>query len=200
MDGPRENGYGGLMDLLRVALPLSLLVASAGCASNRPAPVEAQAAAPSSPAPAFADPTSETFEGLALGLDGAAVEQRFGAPDQKGQPQEMAATGLFESDWVWTARGLRLGMTATTADAAPTVGSIEIAGPSTLRTSRGIGIGATRAEVEAAYRDALGKGRDPSEPDATSETRLILGSVYGGTAFRFEGGKVVSIFVGASAE
>ena len=77
---------------------------------------------------------------------------------------------------------------------------IEIAAPSTLRTSRGIGVGATRAEVEAAYRDALGKGREPNEPDATTEQLLIVGSVYGGTFFRFEGGKLVSIFVGAGAE
>lgn len=187
------------MKALRIPVAAVSLLALSACGGNSSEPREAAAPAPSSASPS-ADPTSETFEGLALGLTAASVEKRFGAPDQKGTPTEMGATGTFEADWEWKSLGLRLRMSAATAEEAPTVGAIEIEPPSKLRTSRGIGLGATRAEVEAAYRDALGKGREPDEPDATSETRLILGSVYGGTIFRFEGGKLVSVFVGAAAE
>ena len=72
--------------------------------------------------------------------------------------------------------------------------------PCAVRHSRGIGIGAARADVETTYAAYLGKGRQPDEPDTTSPTSLIIGSIYGGTFFTFEGGNVSEIFVGVGAE
>jgi hypothetical protein len=178
------------------------LVASAACGGSAPTPSDVAPKNTSAPSitTSFADPMSETFDGIAVGMGAAALEKLLGAPDEKGTPVEMGATGMFEADWRWSSRGLRLRMGARSAEEAPTVSAIEIAAPSSLRTSRGVGLGATRAEVEAAYKDALGKGRDPNEPDPDTEQLLVLGSVYGGTFFRFEGGKLVSVFVGAGAE
>lgn len=102
------------------------------------------------------------------------------------------------STWTWPAAGVSLSMAMAGDQAA--VHSISIASPSTLTTSRGIGIGASRAEVERVYAEHLGKGREADEPDYTSPEQLIVGSIYGGTFFGFHDGKVDSIFVGAGAE
>jgi hypothetical protein len=189
------------MKLLSSLAALTLVV-SAACGGSAPTPSDAAVAPASAPSieTSYADPTSETFDGIAVGMNVQAVQLLLGPPDQKGTPVEMGATGMFEADWRWSSRGLTARMGATTAEGEPSVSGMEIAAPSTLRTSRGIGLGATRAEVEALYKDALGKGRQPDEPNPDTEQLLVLGSVYGGTFFRFEGGKLVSIFVGAGAE
>ena len=91
------------------------------------------------------------------------------------------------------------GASVASGSTASSTGSA-ITAPSELRTSRGIGIGAARADVETTYAAYLGKGRQPDEPDTTSPTSLIIGSIYGGTFFTFEGGNVSEIFVGVGAE
>lgn len=195
------------MQSLRSFAALSIVVSilSAGCASSPTPPSDAatpphQNGSAPSVETSYADPTSETFDGLAIGMDAEAVQLLLGPPDERGTPVEMAATGMFEADWRWKSRGLTARMGAASADAEPRVSGMEIAGSSKLRTSRGIGLGATRAEVESLYADALGKGREPNEPNPDTEQLLVLGSLYGGTFFRFESGKLVSIFVGAGAE
>lgn len=174
---------------------LGLLLSIAGCGGKSAAPTTGTSA----PAGPLGDPASETIGGISLGATPAVVEKLLGAPATKSPPQEMGATGEFVSDWHW-ATGETLSMAAGTADGAPTVGSITIEAPSKLTTSRGVGLGSTRAEVEKVYQAFLGKGRQEGEPDTTSAESLIVGSVYGGTFFSFEGGKVSRIFVGAGAE
>jgi hypothetical protein len=195
------------MQLLRSFAALSIVVStfSAGCASSpTPSPDTSTPPLETGSAPSietsYADPTSETFDGIRVGMRADAVQLLLGPPDEKGTPVEMGATGMFEADWRWKSRGLTTRMGAASADAEPSVSGMEIAGASTLRTSRDIALGATRAEVEAMYEDALGKGRQPDEPNPDNERLLVLGSVYGGTFFRFENGKLVSIYVGAGAE
>lgn len=195
------------MQPLRSFAALSLVVStlSAGCASSpTPSPESATPPLETGSAPSvetsYADPTNETFDGLRLGMDAKTVHLLFGPPDEKGTPAEMAATGMFEADWRWASRGFTARMGATSAGAEPSLSGMEIAGSSKLRTSRGVGLGATRAEVESLYADALGKGRQPDEPNPDTDRLLVLGSIYGGTFFRFENGKLVSIYVGAGAE
>lgn len=195
------------MQSLRSFAALSVVVSTlcAGCASSpTPSPDTSTPPLETGSAPSvetsYADPKNETFDGLAVGMDADAVLLLVGPPDEKGTPAEMAATGMFEADWRWSSRGLTARMGAPSADAEPSVSGIEIAGSSKLRTSRGLGLGATRAEVESLYQDALGKGRQPDEPNPDNERLLVLGSIYGGTFFRFENGKLVSIYVGAGAE
>ncbi|MEZ4398405.1 MAG: hypothetical protein R3B06_00195 [Kofleriaceae bacterium] len=152
------------------------------------------------PAPTvpLADPTSESLGGIALGTDGATVERLLGAPTERGPVEEEGASGEMLSTWTWPAAGVSLDMAMTGDQAA--VHSISITPPSKLTTSRGVGIGTSRAEVERIYAEHLGRGREPDEPDTTSPEQLIIGSIYGGTFFGFHDGKVDSIFVGAGAE
>ena len=182
---------------------LAVVTVLAGCTfgggASAPPPRGASTAAPTGPS-RLGEPTSETIGGISLGLDAARIHELLGPPDAKGEMVEMGATGEFEADWTWPAKGLVLRMAAPTATDAPHVSAITIRAPSDLRTSRGVGVGSARADVEATYAAYLGKGREPDEPDTTSPTQLIVGSIYGGTFFTFAGGKVTEIFVGAGAE
>lgn len=173
------------------AFALALVLGTAACKPS---------SGPGSPANAqtkLGDPTSETIGGISLGATAASVEAVLGPATDKGPAQEMAATGETISMWRWTT-GVTLAMAGTPP--ALTVSSITIAPPSKLTTSRGVGIGTTRAEVERIYKASLGTGRQPGEPDTTSPESLVIGSVYGGTFFSFTDGKVTQIFVGAGAE
>ncbi|MDX2091410.1 MAG: hypothetical protein SFX73_26355 [Kofleriaceae bacterium] len=152
---------------------------------------------PTKPPTELGDPTSETIGGISLGTTAARVEAILGPAYEKGPAQEMAATAETISTWRWNT-----GVTLTMSETPPPlkVHSINIVAPSKLTTSRGVGIGTTRAEVERIYKAFLGTGRQPDEPDHTSPESLIIGSVYGGTFFSFADGKVTEIFVGAGAE
>jgi hypothetical protein len=76
---------------------------------------------------------------------------------------------------------------------AQTVDSITVSAPSTLKTSRGIGVGSTLAELQRAY----GADRNPEESNATS---FVVGSEFFGVIFVLADGRVRQIFVGAAAE
>ncbi len=181
-----------MLSRLVLALSLALSLASGACGGHP--------AKPSAPVAAgkLADPRNESIGGVDVGARSEAVEKLLGAPATKGTPQEMAATGDVLADWKWTT-GLTLTMAAG-VDHALTVHAILLEAPSKLTTSRGVGIGTSRAEVETIYKQFLGVGREDGEPDTTSPEQLIIGSVYGGTVFGFTDGKVSRIFIGAGAE
>jgi hypothetical protein len=136
-----------------------------------------------------------------MGLSGAAVEKILGAPASKTPVQEEAATGMWVSQWAWPDQGIGLRMASGAQAEAPTVEAIMIAAPCKLRTTRGIGIGSSHADVETTYKAELAK---PSSPEgAVSQVTpesIIVGSLYGGTIFHFANGVVKEIFVGAAAE
>lgn len=156
-----------------------------------------KSSAPTTPAPAPAPPDAEVFGQLHDGLDAAAVEALLGPPDSRTEPEEMGATGEWVSSWTWAAQGVALSMAAGTADGAPTVDAISISAPSKLTTSRGVGIGTPRAEVERIY----GPYRATDAPaESTDPDMFLVGSIYGGTFFTFTDGKVSEIFVGTGAE
>jgi len=165
---------------------------SSSAGSGPPAP------GPSAPHP-LADPTSESLGGLSLGDPAAKVEAVLGAPSERGPVEEWAATGDRVSMWSWGAQGVTFAMSETSGSF--TVLSMTLQTPSTLTTSRGIGLGATFEAVDAAYREFRGQGREDGEPEQWSlEDGITVGSIYGGTMFTFTDGKVSHIFVGAGAE
>ena len=180
-----------------LSLGLSVSLATSACGGH---PAKPSSAGPGAGVPAgkLADPRNETIGGISVGARSEAVEKLLGAPATKGTLQEMAATGDVVADWKWTT-GVTLTM-AEGVDHVLTVHAITLEAPSKLTTSRGVGIGASRAEVETIYKQFLGVGRQDGEPDTTSPEQLIIGSVYGGTFFQFTAGKVTRIFVGAGAE
>jgi hypothetical protein len=145
----------------------------------------------------LADPASESLGGIKLGDPAAKVVEVLGEPGAKTEVVEWEATGDRVSDWTWD--GVDFGMGEV--DAGFVVHSMSIKAPSTLTTSRGIGIGATFEQVDAAYQPFRGQGREDGEPEQWDlENGITVGSVYGGTMFNFADGKVAHIFVGAAAE
>ena len=180
------------------SLALVLFLAACG-GKSAPAPA---APDPGGGAPSgkLSDPTAEPVGRPRLGADAAAVVAVLGEPESKSDVEEWAATGDFVSTWAWPAKGVSLDMAATSADGAPTLHSITLTPPSTLKTKRGIGIGSSRAETREAYKEYLGAAHVLDEPLVDDAERLIVGSVYNGIFFQFADDKVVRIFVGAGAE
>lgn len=180
----------------RIAFALSLTVAACGGGTKGPATTTTTAETPA----ALADPANETLGGISLNDPASKVEQVLGAPSTKGEVVEWEATGSRVSSWEWAGKGIRFDM-GEDPKAGFTVLGMTIEAPSTLTTSRGIGIGATFADVDKTYGEFRGKGVEEGEPERWSEEDgVIVGSIYGGTMFSFTDGKVSSIFVGAGAE
>ncbi|HUQ03973.1 MAG TPA: hypothetical protein VM261_15855, partial [Kofleriaceae bacterium] len=147
---------------------------------------------------ALADPANESLGGVSLGDPAARAIAVLGEPTEKSEVQEWAATGDRISEWTW-AQGASFQMAEV--DGAFVVHGMSLRAPSTLATSRGIGIGATFEQVDAAYKEFRGKGAEEGEPEQWDlENGITVGSVYGGTMFSFESGKVSTIFIGAAAE
>ena len=131
---------------------------------------------------------------LYLGEPAADVVKAIGEPGTKEDLIDRPSTGDFAAPWEYPVKGLSLGMKAPAKDGPLTVESITCLGPCALKTDRGIGVGSSPAEVAAAYGD-----REDKDHPAT-EVRFVVDSLFGGILFNFEGGKVSSIFIGASAE
>jgi hypothetical protein len=162
-----------------------------GMAPASPEPTPAADPTRSEPSKPAVDLKKETVGGIGLGTTDRDVVAALGEPARKGEPVEEGATGLVVQTWEYPARGLTLTMVA--ADGGQKVDRILVEAPSQLQTSRGIGIGSSRTEVETAY------AAERNVEASTAET-FVAGSEYGGVLFSFEGDKVRSIFIGAAAE
>ena len=139
------------------------------------------------------------FEGDSLGTlklrqGEETVIKALGKPTAKGKDVEWEAIGEWVQEWRYPKQGLTLAMTSEKKGGAKTILSITAESPCQLVTSRGIQIGSTEAKVAKAYRDVQNK--EEGEPGKL----FVAGSVYGGTMFHLEGGKVIQIFIGAAAE
>ncbi len=150
---------------------------------DTPAPGPDAAAAAAGPAPVDSDKLLdvEAIGPLTYGLPQAAVIKELGTPKKKTAPEEEGATGEFASTWTYPS--LTLDMVSVTRTGAAKVRLITVTAPSTYATKRGIKIGSTRAEVEAAYPKADEGGDDP--------TQFLVGSQYGGLLFVFKQKDVV---------
>lgn len=131
---------------------------------------------------------------LRLGLSIADLTAELGPPATQTEPEEWGADGLFHATLEWPDRGVSVSVAGADADAPAAVESFTVRAPFAARTDRGIGIGATEAEVTAAYADVRSAAH--SQPGQ----ELVAGSLYGGLFFYFESGRVTSIFAGAAAE
>lgn len=174
---------------------------SAGCA-----PVSAKAPAPEVETPE--GPSSKSEKGyasrvrearhslgpVALGLTDGEVVQALGEPAQKSGGMEEEATGLRISVWSYPELGLELYLGRGDEAGPATLERMTAAAPCKFITNRGIALGATRAQVDAAY------AADYSKEEPSEEGRVVVDSIYDGLIFSFEGGKVTSMFFGAAAE
>jgi hypothetical protein len=131
---------------------------------------------------------------LHLGLSENAVKQIIPGQPSRGPEELWGADGQYHQAWQYPAAGITLGMVSEKKGGPKSVERITVTSPSTLATSKGIRIGSTEAEVNAAY------GRYRNAEDSKQFGGLIAGSVFGGVMFNFEQGKVSRIFIGAAAE
>lgn len=194
--------YGQTMKLARLLAASAL--ALGGCTAPAPvAPVPPNntgtATAPTAPRPITSiddfDYTAEFAGAVRIGGGMDDVIAEFGEPASVTDVEAMEATGEWVRTYSWESLGLSVIVAAENSEGPFAIVSLMLGEGSNLRTIRDIGVGSTRAEVEAAYRPAI--NLEESE-DAT----IVVGSVYGGIMFEIDAGasRVVSIFVGAAAE
>lgn len=165
-------------------------VASAGATEARPRASAAASAAAVVAAPGAA---AERLGGVAPGADEATLIQAFGAPLKKSTPQLAQATGEFQTSWTFK-DGVSAMLSGTTAKGPFHADLVIVAAPSKLRTAAGIGLGATRAEVERAYGPAI--DREISSPE-----RIVVGELFGGLKLELDkAGKVRSLSLGSDGE
>lgn len=187
---------------VRTRLIVSFVLLASCTSGTAPAPNAPEApAAPSTPEPvpstADAEATQETAETVGPIRQGMSAEDAvaaLGEPTEKPGFVLMEATGEYVSDWPWPDKDLTLSMMGTDeAGTGATVGGITCGKSCAFGLPHGLKIGSSRAEVEAIYGDDFDKG-------FTDENTFVAGSVFGGSFYSFEAGKVVGIFIGAGAE
>lgn len=139
-------------------------------------------------------PSDERLADLLPGAVALDVEKKLGRPASKSQPVLEHATGEFASSWSWPS-GESAIMTATKPNALPTLRLLMVTSPSKHKTSRGIGIGSSRKEIEAAYGAAINKEL------SNAEFVLVGPEMYDGLKLRLDAkGKVTSIALGSDGE
>ncbi len=138
---------------------------------------------------------AESLGGLRLDLPEREVIQLLGEPARRGEMLLQEADGNYIQDWDYPAKGIEITMSAgTRKNGRKTVFAFTASAPCALGTKAGIKIGSAESAARKAYAAQVDR-----ETPATPES-LIVGSIYGGIIFHFEGGKVSRIFFGAAAE
>lgn len=137
----------------------------------------------------------ESFGDIKLGQHYKKVLAVLGEPDSKSEAQEWAADGLMHENWTWKSKGLVLNMSSDdrNRDSSLSVFMITATAPCSFKTKAGMGIGSTYEEVYKAYEKNI-------DPEATGNTHITVGSVYGGIIFNFKNNKAERVFLGAEAE
>lgn len=133
----------------------------------------------------------ETIGGLSIGLPEEKVAETAGRPGKKTPPEMSEALGVYMKSWIYPAAGLEVWMSAHEKKGPYRVLTLRIEKPSTMKTSRGIGIGSPASEVAKAY---------PRNASESGDEQFVAGTLYGGLLFELADGQVDSIFLGASAE
>ncbi len=144
----------------------------------------------------FAFLMSEAIGELRLGMEAVEITELLGQPKKKDEISESAATGEFTQSWEYPDIGITLDMTSASRRGGQSLGNIRASAPCELKTTRGVGIGSTREEVERAYGDV----QDKQDSDPAITSRFVAGSIYNGLIFDFEDGKVSYMFMGVGAE
>lgn len=142
--------------------------------------------------------SNERIGTLKRGQSTKDIERLLGKPSKKDDDDYSPGTGEYYAYWRYKTEGVTLMFSALEEKDPRTISKISIYPPSKLKTERGIGIGSTRAETEAAYATVIANKK--GESDQSNESRVVVGSIFGGLLFYFEEGLVSEIFLGAAAE
>ena len=131
---------------------------------------------------------------IKINMTEADLVKQLGQPDSKTVPSLWGADGLMHTDWTYSASGLKINLARQPSDTTSIIFSIAAAAPCKLATKLGVKIGDPKDTVLKAYTDSI----DPANAD--TNTRIVIGSVYGGIIIGIESGAVKDIFIGAAAE
>lgn len=136
----------------------------------------------------------ETLGGwLTIGISEEEVQKQLGKPE-KGKAVLWGALGTYVQQWRFPDQGVALHMELKEKGGPANVLNLKIERPSIMKTSRGIGVGDPESSVLKRYSGQI---------DFNWSRRgksLVVGSIYGGTIFTIDHGRVSKIFVGAAAE
>lgn len=133
---------------------------------------------------------NEAIGFLEIGLSDSGVLAGLDEPDDKSPMRVWGADGLEHQKWFYPTKGIELDMKRR--DGILVVNMICIKSPCDYKTKQGIGIGSSTKEVHSAYINKL----NPEFGDS----KLVVGTAYGGIIFGMSDGAVPSIFIGAAAE
>lgn len=137
---------------------------------------------------------TEKVGALKLEMTEAQVKQTLKGNPARSAEKLWGADNRYHSRLTYAAQGLELGMVAEKKGGARTLESILCSARCTLKTTRGIGIGSTLAEVQKAYAAEFNK------EESKLPGSFVAGTIYGGLMLDFKGGKVSKMFLGAAAE
>ena len=134
----------------------------------------------------------ETIGPLAVGMSADEVAAQLGVPEEKSDAKIWGADHMEHQFWYYPTRGIEIGMIKK--DGTQYVERIVIKDSCAYETQRGIKIGSSEKEGQAAYQEAMNPGA--SSPGK----RIVCGTVYGGIIFDVQNDAVSAIFIGAAAE
>jgi len=137
---------------------------------------------------------SESVGEFRIGLPAGEVSRMGAGKWKRGAEQRWEADAAWHQKWTLSGQGLVLDMVSAEKGAPKEVASITVTSPSGLATKKGLRIGSSAREVQAAYRSVWNK------EESRQFDCFVAGSIYGGLLFRFQNGKVSEIFLGAAAE
>jgi hypothetical protein len=137
---------------------------------------------------------SEKIGELRLGMTEMQVKQILPGQPARGPDQHWGADGQYHQKWSYAREGLRLTMVSEKKGGPKTLEMIDCMARCTLKSSRGVGIGSTLADVQKAYAAEFNK--EESKLPGT----FVAGTIYGGLIFSFKAGKARQMFLGAAAE
>ncbi|MDF1657348.1 MAG: hypothetical protein P1U58_07035 [Verrucomicrobiales bacterium] len=141
--------------------------------------------------------------GIKLDADAEAVfrlagQNRFGVL-QKGEDEIWEAFGQAVQTWNFPQAGISFDMISDEIGGPKTVFSITATPPFNLATGQGIQMGDPKTKVLEAYRAYESTNEEMDGYFDGADVHLV-GSIYGGMIFTFDGGKLTEIFLGAAAE
>ena len=135
----------------------------------------------------------ETIGELRMGTTQAEVARLLPGQPQRNRERLEEADGKYRQKWTYARQGIVLSMSSDKKGAPKIVDGITCDARCTLKTSRGIGIGSSLADVQKAYAVEFNK------EESKLPGSYVAGSIYGGLILNFKGGKVSAFFLGAAA-
>ena len=187
----KNNRFGGLIvGLLVMLLAVPVSQAEAGQESNQQILVDTDSK--NTYLKMGFSLMKETIGPLTIGMSADEVVAQLGQPEEKSDAKIWGADHMEHQFWYYPAKGIEIG--TVKKDGTQHVERIVIKDSCAYETQRGIKIGSSAAEVQAAYQDAMNPGASsPGE-------KIVCGTVYGGIIFDVQNDAVSSIFIGAAAE